>query len=429
MNVTHKLKIDLQKKTMYPEIDVVQGDAYSRFLEISLYSGPAVWNVPEGALVAIRYCKEDHTYGYYDTMPDGALAWSIHDNVVTVQLTPQMLTTHGIVLTQIELLCDTKVLATFAFRIRVEENAAAGKLRSETYVNWLEWMKQELAEYVKNGNFTGPPGPAGPVAELIHCITEYQVSDFGTTAPEGSWTADIPQVPQGKYLWCRTSQTYNNGDTAEIFTVSRFGVDGTGSVVSVSGVSPDENGNVPLAASDVNAFPITGGTLAGPLHMNGNTVTGLTFPVNATDAVSKSSLLDLVYPIGSIYQTTKSTSPASLFGGTWTQIKDTFLLAVGDNYSSGDTGGSETHTLTVEELAAHKHTQGTVLQGDAFGNMTTPANGVALVNGTGAQYYDAGTIIQGSEAAMMNECATAGGGAPHNNMPPYLAVYMWQRIA
>lgn len=429
MNVTTKLRIDLQKKTLQPEIDAVQGDAYSRFLELSLYSGAAVWNVPEGTLVAIRYSKEDHTNGYYDTMPDGTSAWSIHDNVVTVQLAPQMLTIPGIVLTQIELLCGTTLIATFALKIRVEANTAAGVFRSENYINWLEWMKQNVNEQIENGDFTGPPGPAGPAARLIDCITEYQVSGSGTAAPEGSWKADIPQVPQGKYLWTRTTQTYNNGDTVEIFTVTRFGIDGAGSVISVSGVSPDDYGNVPVTASDVNALPITGGTLTGQLSMNGNRITGLNAPVNATDAVSKSSLLDLVYPIGSIYQTTKSTSPASLFGGTWSQIKDIFLLASGDSHHAGDTGGAETHTLTVEELAVHKHKQGTILQGDALGNLTTPDNGVALVNGTGAQYYNAGTVIKGTEAAMMNECASTGSGQPHNNMPPYLVVYMWQRIA
>lgn len=63
------------------------------------------------------------------------------------------------------------------------------------------------------------------------------------------------------------------------------------------------------------------------------------------DAVVKvSQLLDLFYPVGSIYTSTKNTNPASTLGGTWTQIKDRFLLCAGDSYSAGSTGGSATHT-------------------------------------------------------------------------------------
>ena len=66
-----------------------------------------------------------------------------------------------------------------------------------------------------------------------------------------------------------------------------------------------------------------------------------------------STFIDTVYPIGSIYTSSKSTSPADLFGGTWIQIKDTFLLTAGDSYAAGSSGGSATHTHTS---AAHTHT-------------------------------------------------------------------------
>lgn len=62
--------------------------------------------------------------------------------------------------------------------------------------------------------------------------------------------------------------------------------------------------------------------------------------------VKVSQLLDLFYPVGSIYTSTKNTNPAATLGGTWTQIKDRFLLCAGDSYSAGATGGSATHTHT-----------------------------------------------------------------------------------
>lgn len=63
----------------------------------------------------------------------------------------------------------------------------------------------------------------------------------------------------------------------------------------------------------------------------------------------------LSYPIGSIYQSTNSTNPSNIFGGTWSQIKDRFLLACGDNYANGSVGGEASHTLTINEIPSHAH--------------------------------------------------------------------------
>ena len=66
-------------------------------------------------------------------------------------------------------------------------------------------------------------------------------------------------------------------------------------------------------------------------------------------------LLNLVYPVGSIYWSSKNTNPGTLFGGTWTQIKDKFILTAGDYYSNGATGGAATVTLTVSNMPSHSH--------------------------------------------------------------------------
>ena len=294
MNVTTKLRIDLQKKTFQPEIDAVQGDVCSRQLELSLYTGSTPWIIPDHTLVAVRYCKEDRTHGYYDTMPDGTSAWSFHDNIVTVRLAPQMLTVPGNVVTQVELLLENAVLATFGLRIRVEANAAAGALRSETYINWLEWIEQQLSAHIENGQFTGPQGPAGPAARIISYSTAYQAGESGTTVPTGSWTTQIPYVPQGQYLWARTTQVYSSGDTVELYTVTRFGLDGSGSVSSVADISPDKNGNVSLTAADVGALPLAGGTMEGPVNMNGQRLSGLNVPTEDTEPATKGYALGLL---------------------------------------------------------------------------------------------------------------------------------------
>lgn len=68
------------------------------------------------------------------------------------------------------------------------------------------------------------------------------------------------------------------------------------------------------------------------------------------------SLTNLTYPVGAIYQSTSSTSPASLFGGSWTQITSRFLW---NTTSSGGTGGEQNHTLAETEMPSHSHEQQT----------------------------------------------------------------------
>lgn len=134
----------------------------------------------------------------------------------------------------------------------------------------------------------GEQGNTGDPASLIRAEVTYQVSDSGTIIPYGEWVTSIPVVPQGKYLWARTVQQYNTGSPITAYNVSRMGMDGLGSVVSVSGISPDENGNVPLTASDLTALPTTGGTMTGPINMGGQPITGLNEPTSDTEATRKS---------------------------------------------------------------------------------------------------------------------------------------------
>ena len=74
---------------------------------------------------------------------------------------------------------------------------------------------------------------------------------------------------------------------------------------------------------------------------------------NDKEVILKENFLNLVYPVGSIYWSSNNTNPANLFGGTWTQIKDRFILAAGDSYSNGATGGAATVTLTVNNMPSH----------------------------------------------------------------------------
>ena len=136
--------------------------------------------------------------------------------------------------------------------------------------------------------------------------------------------------------------------------------------------------------------------------------------VSALASKVLSIITDSIYPVGSIYMSVDSTSPATLFGGTWEQLKDRFLLGAGDTYTAGNTGGEATHTLTVNEIPSHTHTANTY----TGGTVTQPdyVDGVAI-NWVSAYRTSIGTINN------------TGGGLAHNNMPPYLVVYVWKRTA
>lgn len=130
---------------------------------------------------------------------------------------------------------------------------------------------------------------------------------------------------------------------------------------------------------------------------------------SALASTGQSNLLLTIYPIGSIYMSTNNTSPATLFGGTWEQIQDRFLLAAGSSYAAGTTGGEVNHTLTISEMPNHSHYYTHRLVGSGVGER-------GWDNEYGGQMYTGTT-------------SAVGGGAAHNNMPPYLAVYMWKRTA
>ena len=147
---------------------------------------------------------------------------------------------------------------------------------------------------------------------------------------------------------------------------------------------------------------------------------------NAVDAMSNTlegrinALWEKIYPVGSIYISANSTSPAEMFGGTWKQIKDRFLLAAGDNYAAGSTGGEAQHTLTVDEMPSHNHSM------PLRCNWTNDTDGVKMEwaldmsfetgDGVGTWPSEGGTGATGSNN-------------PHNNMPPYIVVYMWKRVS
>lgn len=117
-------------------------------------------------------------------------------------------------------------------------------------------------------------------------------------------------------------------------------------------------------------------------------------------------IADAIYPVGSIYMSVNAADPSTLFGGSWSRIEDTFLLAAGLKHAPGNTGGAESAEISI---GAHTHT------------IETEDN-VKFVSGA---------VTSGSYDIPITGKTNSGGGTTKtiSTMPPYLAVYVWQRTA
>lgn len=118
----------------------------------------------------------------------------------------------------------------------------------------------------------------------------------------------------------------------------------------------------------------------------------------------------LPYPVGAIYMSVVSTSPATLFGGTWSALEGRFLIGADGTYTAGSTGGAATHTLDATEMPTHSHA-------------------VAARNNTADWTLPYARTVDASGTEVSLSTGNAGSGVAHNNMPPYLSVYMWKRTA
>lgn len=189
---------------------------------------------------------------------------------------------------------------------------------------------------------------------------------------------------------------------------------------------------------------LSGGTMTGALTTKGIKLTsgtdyGTTLPSSpATNqlffqTIGSNFILDNVYPVGSIYMNVNSTNPGTLFGGTWEQIQGRFLLGMSSSYPAGSQGGEAEHTLTSGELPMHYHSVGE--QGNTVfvypssrTNSATSSTGnySLLLNSTTNGYV---TEQRAGVGRLVTGEAIDNRGQAHNNMPPYLSVYIWKRTA
>lgn len=136
-------------------------------------------------------------------------------------------------------------------------------------------------------------------------------------------------------------------------------------------------------------------------------------------------ICDIIYPVGSIYITVNNVNPDTLFGGKWEQIEGKFLLAASSDYGAGEEGGEAEHTLTQSELPK--------ITGDIW-NVAVQDSGITNLGASGVfsplkrnEGHGAGTYV--SNNGYDGFSMSFGDNKPHNNMPPYIVVYIWKRTA
>ena len=128
------------------------------------------------------------------------------------------------------------------------------------------------------------------------------------------------------------------------------------------------------------------------------------------------------YPVGSVCMFNTNIDPNEMYGGTWVRIKGKFIFGADDDtYPLGSEGGEAAHTLTVDEIPSHRHPMYFYNEGGnlADGNDYVGDRAVPFNQAVGSRETHWHQMLQ----------AETGGNQPHNNMPPYVAFYIWAKVS
>ena len=204
--------------------------------------------------------------------------------------------------------------------------------------------------------------------------------------------------------------TLNSSGLATLNSITCAGTS-TLTTVDINGGAIDGTAIGANSASTVAATTVSATTVTTTGNIN---TTGGEVQINGTD------IFDKIYPVGSIYiNATNSTNPGTLLGfGTWAAF-GAGRVPVGINSADADfdtaeeTGGAKTHTLTTSELPAHSH--GGIFPSGASGSFS--------------QAFDVDNPGTGADLGSEKTTSNTGSGAAHNNLQPYIVVYMWKRTA
>ena len=219
--------------------------------------------------------------------------------------------------------------------------------------------------------------------------------------------------------------TYTYNSAAHTASITKSGNNWSFSNAALSGVDPNGNYSITVKVVDTLGFSSSKAIVlpkAIPTLWTGNRTVKVNdyLIINSDMKIAgktlKRYMLDFFYPVGAIYTSTASTSPATLFGGTWKEITGRFLLAHDSSHPAASTGGEFDHILTVDEMPSHSHP----LQQEGHNPGTT--DGASKMGSYPAE------IHPDHDRNWYLGTQSVGGSRAHNTTPPYLSVYMWKRI-
>lgn len=282
----------------------------------------------------------------------------------------------------------------------------------------IPWTRPVISNATaERANSDGTPNETGDYAKITFSASVSPVSNKNSaayfvryrTTGSNNWTTIQMSDYTGHY-------TVENASA--VFAAA------SGSSFEVQVVAQDDftesksYGEIPIAFRILNAAPGGHDLAIGRMSTDGagfEVDMDATFYGNVTmSAKARRTLALSLMPVGYVYKSFDPTSPAEMFGGTWEQLEGVFPFAADDTHPIGSTGGAASVSLTVSEIPAHSHTLRTA-------NSTAPSQW----GGEHVQRTNSGYFNDYSAGFIQNE----GGGEAHENMPPYIAVYMWRRIA
>ena len=320
-------------------------------------------------------------------------------------------------------------------------------------INFVEYSNPVIEDsYARRCNSDGTLDDTGQYAKLLCRATCSSVDGRNSVTTRerhrtinGTWT-QYRNITNGSENFVNLSLLFDR-----VYEIELSAIDTVGNVTSVIGEY--ENGKICFSlksGGDGAAFGRQA-TVSDWLDVVWNLGVGKDLVVNGSLKLGskQTNIFDLIYPVGSIYISTNNTNPGQLFGGTWEQIKDRFLLSKGDKTTAGNTGGNSDHQINVNELPSHHHTiLGTIESGGSHSHEI----GYDVDGGSGSSRYTvhgAGTSgsarttytsEDGEHSHTFKDGKTNGTytdstfkktveNKSFSIMPPYLIVYMWKRTA
>ena len=375
ISIQHAAQVSLTDRAPASVVHLVQYDTTVPIIAVTLTANGQLYTVPDGAAVNIRLAKPDGTYVY-----NPAYGLSADSQTVYIAVTVQMTVCIGKLSPVVEVVIDGGTAATGFFVLDIDPNPIPEDAIAST--DEYQTIQQLAAE----------------VQEAAEIITENE------------------QAIQ-----------YVQENAANISAVAQNGANVTAVGQSISDVNAvGENiSDVQTAAENLQAIR-QAPTAAANAAQSAQRAQQYAESINPANFVQTSGLLNLVYPVGSIYMSTNDTSPAIFLGGSWAKIQDRFLLAASSSYTAGSTGGEATHTLTEAELPEISGSFGGTSSGNAWGVLGT-SSGVFSRSDPIPAPTNTEKSSTNTRDATVN--MSFGSGQAHNNMPPYLAVYVWKRTA